>query len=106
MAVKQLRDFLETGANVNSGNFPQCKMDQAIPAGGTRLCISHKNIPNMVGQITTALAESSLNISTMTSQSRGDFAYTLIDVDTAADGASMYKLGAIKGLIAVRTIAG
>ena len=106
MAVKQLRDFLETGAIVNSVNFPKCKMDQTIPAGGTRLCISHKNIPNMVGQITTALAESSLNISTMTSQSRGDLAYTVIDVDTAADGASMYKLGAIKGLIAVRTIAG
>lgn len=106
MAVKQLRDFLETGAIVNSVNFPKCKIDQAIPAGGTRLCISHKNIPNMVGQITTALAESSLNISTMTSQSRGDLAYTVIDVDTAADGASMYKLGAIKGLIAVRTIAG
>lgn len=106
MAVKQLRDFLETGTIVNSVNFPKCKMDQAIPAGGTRLCISHKNIPNMVGQITTALAESSLNISTMTSQSRGDLAYTVIDVDTAADGASMYKLGAIKGLIAVRTIAG
>lgn len=106
MAVKQLRDFLETGTIVNSVNFPKCKMDQPIPAGGTRLCISHKNIPNMVGQITTALAESSLNISTMTSQSRGDLAYTVIDVDTAADGASMYKLGAIKGLIAVRTIAG
>ena len=106
MAVKQLRDFLETGTIVNSVNFPKCKMDQAIPAGGTRLCISHKNIPNMVGQITTALAESCLNISTMTSQSRGDLAYTVIDVDTAADGASMYKLGAIKGLIAVRTIAG
>lgn len=106
MAVKQLRDFLETGTIVNSVNFPKCKMDQTIPAGGTRLCISHKNIPNMVGQITTALAESSLNISTMTSQSRGDLAYTVIDVDTAVDGASMYKLVAIKGLIAVRPIAG
>ena len=106
MAVKQLRDFLETGTIVNSVNFPKCKMDQTIPAGGTRLCISHKNIPNMVGQITTALAESSLNISTMTSQSRGDLAYTVIDVDTAVDGASMYKLVAIKGLIAVRPNAG
>ena len=106
MAVRQLRDFLETGTIVNSVNFPKCKMDQTIPAGGTRLCISHKNIPNMVGQITTALAESSLNISTMTSQSRGDLAYTVIDVDTAVDGASMYKLVAIKGLIAVRPIAG
>lgn len=106
MAVKQLRDFLETGTIVNSVNFPKCKIDEAIPAGGTRLCISHKNIPNMVGQITTALAESSLNISAMTSQSRGDLAYTVIDVDTPVDGASMYKLGAIKGLIAVRPIAG
>lgn len=106
MAVKQLRDFLETGTIVNSVNFPKCKIDEAIPAGGTRLCISHKNIPNMVGQITTALAESSLNISAMTSQSRGDLAYTVIDVDTPVDGASMYKLGAIQGLIAVRPIAG
>lgn len=106
MAVKQLRDFLETGTIVNSVNFPKCKIDEAIPAGGTRLCISHKNIPNMVGQITTALAESSLNISAMTSQSRGDLAYTVIDVDTPVDGASMYKLGAIKGLIAVRPITG
>ncbi len=106
MAVKQLRDFLETGTIVNSVNFPKCRLDGAIPAGGTRLCIAHKNIPNMVGQITTVLAESSLNISTMTSQSRGDVAYTVIDVDTPVDGAAMYKLGAIKGLIGVRPISG
>lgn len=106
MAVKQLRDFLETGTIVNSVNFPKCRLDGAIPAGGTRLCVAHKNIPNMVGQITTALAESSLNISTMTSQSRGDVAYTVIDVDTPVDGAAMYKLGAIKGLIGVRPISG
>lgn len=106
MAVKQLRDFLETGTIINSVNFPKCKLDEAIPAGGTRLCIAHKNIPNMVGQITTALAESGLNISGMTNQSRGDLAYTVIDVDTPVDGASMYKLGAIQGLIGVRPIAG
>ena len=106
MAVKQLRDFLETGTIVNSVNFPKCRLDGVIPAGGTRLCVAHKNIPNMVGQITTVLAESSLNISTMTSQSRGDVAYTVIDVDTPVDGAAMYKLGAIKGLIGVRPISG
>ena len=106
MAVRQLRDFLETGTIINSVNFPKCRLEEPIPAGGTRLCVAHKNIPNMVGQITTALAESSLNISAMTSQSRGDLAYTVIDVDTPVDGASMYKLGAIKGLIAVRPIAG
>lgn len=106
MAVKQLRDFLETGTIVNSVNFPKCKLEDAIPAGGTRLCIAHKNIPNMVGQITTTLAESSLNISSMTNQSRGDVAYTVIDVDTPVDGAAMYKLGAIKGLIGVRPITG
>ena len=87
-------------------NFPKCRLDGAIPAGGTRLCVAHKNIPNMVGQITTVLAESSLNISTMASQSRGDVAYTVIDVDTPVDGAAMYKLGAIKGLIGVRPISG
>lgn len=106
MAVKQLRDFLETGTIVNSVNFPKCKLDEAIPAGGTRLCIAHKNIPNMVGQITTVLAESTLNISGMSNQSRGDVAYTVIDVDTPVDGAVMYKLGSIKGLIGVRPISG
>lgn len=106
MAVQQLRDFLETGTIVNSVNYPKCKLEDAIPAGGTRLCIAHKNIPNMVGQITTVLAESSLNISSMTNQSRGDVAYTVIDVDTPVDGAAMYKLGAIKGLIGVRPITG
>ena len=106
MAVKQLRDFLETGTIVNSVNFPKCRLDGEIPSGGTRLCVAHKNIPNMVGQITTVLAESCLNISSMTSQSRGDLAYTVLDVDTAVDGAAMYKLGAIKGLIAVRPIPG
>lgn len=106
MAVRQLRDFLETGTIINSVNFPKCRLEEPIPAGGTRLCVAHKNIPNMVGQITTALAESSLNISGMTNQSRGDVAYTVIDVDTPVDGASMYKLGAIKGLIGVRPISG
>ena len=106
MAVRQLRDFLETGTIINSVNFPKCKLDEEIPTGGTRLCIAHKNIPNMVGQITTVLAESTLNISGMSNQSRGDVAYTVIDVDTPVDGAVMYKLGAIKGLIGVRPIAG
>ncbi len=106
MAVRQLRDFLETGTIVNSVNFPKCRLEEEIPAGGTRLCVAHKNIPNMVGQITTVLAESGLNISGMTNQSRGDVAYTVIDVDTPVDGAAMYKLGAIKGLIGVRPIAG
>ena len=106
MAVRQLRDFLETGTIINSVNFPKCKLDEEIPSGGTRLCIAHKNIPNMVGQITTVLAESTLNISGMSNQSRGDVAYTVIDVDTPVDGAVMYKLGAIKGLIGVRPISG
>ena len=106
MAVRQLRDFLETGTIINSVNFPKCKLDEEIPTGGTRLCIAHKNIPNMVGQITTVLAESTLNISGMSNQSRGDVAYTVIDVDTPVDGAVMYKLGAIKGLIGVRPISG
>ncbi|MBR4385478.1 MAG: 3-phosphoglycerate dehydrogenase, partial [Treponema sp.] len=60
MAVQQLRDFLETGAIKNSVNFPKCKMDSEIPANGTRLCIAHKNVPNMIAQFTSVLGEAKL----------------------------------------------
>ena len=85
MAVKQLRDFLETGAIKNSVNYPKCKMDTTIPAGGTRLCISHKNIPNMIAQFTSVLGGAKLNIGGMVDQNRGDIAYCMIDVDSKVE---------------------
>lgn len=104
MAVKELRDFLETGAIKNSVNFPRCRMDSAVPAGGTRLCISHKNVPNMIAQFTSVLGAAKLNISGMVDQNRADLAYALIDVDGKVDGAAVEALTQIDGVIGVRTI--
>ena len=104
MAVKELRDFLETGAIKNSVNFPRCKMDSAIPANGTRLCIAHKNVPNMIAQFTSVLGSAKLNISGMVDQNRADLAYALIDVDGKVDGEAVSKLSQIEGVITVRPI--
>lgn len=106
MAVNQLRSFLETGAIVNSVNFPKCKIEDPIPSGGTRLCIAHKNIPNMVGQITTVLATASLNIEGMINQNRGDFAYNIIDVGVPVAEDVLENIRSIEGVINVRPIAG
>lgn len=104
MAVQELRDFLETGAIKNSVNFPKCKMDSAIPSGGTRLCIAHKNVPNMIAQFTSVLGEAKLNISGMVDQNRNDIAYCLIDVDGKVDDATIETLGKKDGVINVRPI--
>ena len=106
MAVRQLKNFLETGAIVNSVNFPKCKIEDPIPVNGTRLCISHKNIPNMVGQITTVLAGASLNIAGMVNQNRGYLAYNIIDLDTNVSDEIIDKLQSIEGVIKVRPIHG
>ncbi len=106
MAVNQLRDFLENGNIKNSVNFPKCKMDEPIPAGGSRLCVSIKNIPTMVGQITSVLADAKLNIAAVVNQSRGDVAYNLIDVEGDVSEDAADKIRAIDGVINVRVIKG
>lgn len=104
MAVDQLRDFLENGNIINSVNFPKTKLDEAIPTGGTRLCIANKNVPNMVGQITTVLANEKINIAAMVNQNRADVAYNLIDVEGKVPSSTMDALKAIQGVITVRAI--
>ena len=106
MAVEELRAYLETGAIYNSVNFPKAKMDGPIPVGGSRLCISHKNIPNMVGQITSAVASEKLNIAGMVNQNRADLAYNIIDVEGKAENSLVEKLNAIDGVLGVRVIEG
>ena len=106
MAVKQLKDFLERGNIVNSVNFPKTYLDAPIPAGGTRLCIANKNVPNMVGQISTILADAKLNIEGMVNQNRADLAYNLIDVSCPVSDDVVAKLKSIEGVINVRCIAG
>ena len=104
MAVKELRDFLENGNIVNSVNFPRTVTDNPIPAGGTRLCVSHKNEPGMVSKFTTILGEAKLNIAGMINQNRGDIAYNIIDVDGVVQNETVESLVAIEGVTKVRPI--
>lgn len=102
MAVKQLKNFLENGNIVNSVNFPTCDMGERDK---TRITILHKNIPNMIGQFTTLLANDNVNIEDMTNKSRGSYAYTMIDVDSEVNGEVAADLEAIEGVLRVRVIA-
>lgn len=103
MVVDQVRDYLENGNIHNSVNFPEVFMPRN---GGVRVGIANANTPNMVGQISTALAEAGLNIIDMLNKSRGEVAYTLIDVDNEVSAAVLERIGAISGVLAVRLIPG
>jgi D-3-phosphoglycerate dehydrogenase len=104
MVAEQLRDFLENGNIRNSVNFPEAVMPKV--AGATRLCIANANVPNMVGQIATALAKHNLNIADLLNKSRGDIAYTLVDVDGAIPGEVCREISAIDGVLSIRALAG
>ncbi len=103
MVAATLRDFLEAGNIRNSVNFPEAVLPR-VP-GTARLAISNANVPNMVGQISTALADAKLNIADLLNKSRGDLAYTLIDVDGAVLPAVADRIGAIEGVLSARAIA-
>lgn len=101
MVAEQVRDFLEHGNIRNSVNFPEVQMERTE---GFRLSVVNDNVPNMVGQISTALAQAGLNIVDMLNKSRGDLAYTLIDVNKAPDSSVLQKIQQIGGVLAVRAI--
>ena len=101
MAANQIRDYLENGNTVNSVNFPNCKMDLI---GKKRILIANKNIPRMVGQITSVLAQEGINIADMLNKSRGDLAYNIIDIDNELADASIKKIIEIEGVLMVRVI--
>jgi D-3-phosphoglycerate dehydrogenase len=101
MVANQIRDYLENGNVKNSVNFPEVHMDRNE---GFRVCIVNSNVPNMLGQISTAMAQDQLNIVDMLNKSRGDLAYTLVDVDKPINEGLINKLKAIDGVLAVRTI--
>jgi D-3-phosphoglycerate dehydrogenase len=101
MAVRQLMDFLETGAIKNSVNFPRCKLDQRAPF---RLLVANRNIPNMVGQITTILAGVNINIMDLINHHQDEYAYNIIDTEQDIPGAVLERLQAIEGVIRVRAI--
>jgi D-3-phosphoglycerate dehydrogenase len=100
MAAQQLRMFLEHGIIHNSVNFPEC---QLRPVDSQRIMIANRNIPNMVGQITTILAQHSINILDLLNRHHGDLAYNLIDIDGNVTGQIVKQLEAIDGVIFVRT---
>ena len=79
-------------------------MEGDVPSGGTRLCIANKNVPNMVGQITTILAEAQQNIYAMINRNRFELAYNIIDVEGLASAQTLERIAAIEGIIGVRAI--
>ncbi len=103
MAVNQLMDFLETGNIKNSVNFPDCRMDMN---GETRITIGNRNVPNMVGQISSVLADAGLNIANMINRNKGNYAYNIIDIDGKVPETVIKKIEDIDGVIFTRIING
>lgn len=97
MAADELIDFLENGNIVNSVNMPKCVMERSTDV---RICIVHKNIPNMIGQISKYFANKDVNIENMINKSRGEYAYTIVDVDHEMNEDDIY----FDGLLSVRVI--
>ena len=106
MAVAELREFLERGTIVNSVNFPKIVTENEIPPGGTRLCVSNKNIPGMVSKFSTILGEAELNIAGMINQNSGNIAYNIIDVEGNVSDDTLAKLSAMENVTHVRAIEG
>ena len=99
MVVDQLRDYLEHGQIANAVNFPSVSMARE---SAYRVAIANANVPNMLAQISAAMAKAGLNIHNMVNKSRGEMAYTLVDVDSAVQAAALDSLARIAGVLAVR----
>ena len=102
MAVRQVMDYLENGNIVNSVNFPNCDMGICTTAG--RITILHKNIPNSLSRFTTAMASENINIAGLMNKSRGDYAYTMLDLDHTPSAGAVEELKKIDGVLRVRVI--
>jgi D-3-phosphoglycerate dehydrogenase len=101
MVVQQVRDYLENGNIRNSVNFPEAILPRTE---GFRICIANANVPNMLGQISSTLAGSGLNILDMLNKSKGELAYTLVDVERPVTGPVLDQLRAIDGVLTVRAL--
>ena len=102
MAVRQVMDYLENGNITNSVNFPNCDMGICATAG--RITILHKNIPNSLSRFTTAMASENINIDSLMNKSRGDYAYTMLDLDHTPSQHAVEQLKKIDGVLRVRII--
>jgi len=101
MVVDHVREFLEQGTIDSAVNFPNVEMARESPH---RVAIANANVPNMLGQISSTMAKAGLNIHNMVNKSRGEMAYTLVDVDSPIDDAVIRSIGAIEGVLSVRAI--
>ena len=99
MAIQELKDYLENGNIKNSVNYPA--VDAGLKNGAVRITINHKNVPGVINHFTKVVADAGANINTLVSQSKGEFAYTILDADKAVD-ANLFK--GVEGVIRVRVI--
>ena len=102
MAVRQIMNYLENGNIVNSVNFPNCDMGVCSKAG--RITILHRNIPSSLSRFTAVVAQENINISDLVNRSRGEYAYTMLDLDSPASTAVAESLKQIEGVLRVRVI--
>ena len=101
MAAKELKDYLENGNITNSENMPNLSMERS---GVARVCVIHRNMPSMLANIMAVLSKDGINIEHMTNKSRGDYAYTVLDVDTLIDDEVRREMKAIENVIRVRIL--
>ena len=102
MAVKQVMNYLENGNIVNSVNFPNC--DMGVCTKAARIVILHRNIPNTLSQYTAAMAKENINISDLMNRSRGEYAYTMLDLDSVPSASAVEALSKMDGVLRVRVI--
>ena len=102
MAVKQVMNYLENGNIVNSVNFPTC--DMGVCTKAARITILHRNIPNLLSRFTSTVAAENINISDMMNRSKGDYAYTILDIDGHVSDAAVEHLKLIDGVLRIRVI--
>ena len=102
MAVRELMDYIENGNIKNSVNYPACDMGVCTSAG--RVAVCHKNVPAIISKITSVMGDEGINIEEMANKSRGDYAYSMLDISESASETVVDKLASIEGVIKVRVI--
>lgn len=103
MAVREIMNYLENGNIVNSVNYPACDMG-LCPEGQGRVAVMHRNIPNMISRITNVFGDEGMNIENLTNKTRGDYSYTLIDLNQSAPTSALDQLANIEGVRRVRVV--
>ena len=101
MAAHELQDYLDNGNITNSVNLPNVSMERS---GDARICVIHRNIPNILAQITSIVSGAGMNVENLANKSRKDYAYTMLDVNGKVSDAMVEKISAIQGVIRIRVM--